>query len=135
MPSNTRTARDCLILVALGVIHLQRPQKMINFVTAPHPTHLKKLTIDLEFKKKRIRNHVPSFKTPPLHFPADVLNIWFFVPKIFKSNYLTYLSVALSFQERKLKKTSVFQNFCYSADSFCTTNPRNRGEIEKTLYY
>ena len=47
MSSDTRTARDCLILVALGVIHLQqRPPKMINFVT-PYPPHPKKLKIDL----------------------------------------------------------------------------------------
>ena len=42
---------------------------------------------------------MPSFKTP--RFCADVINIWFFAPKIFKSNYLTYLSVALSFQLKK----------------------------------
>ena len=31
MSSDARTTRDCVILVALEVIHLERPQKMINF--------------------------------------------------------------------------------------------------------
>ena len=52
---------------------------------------------------------MPSFKTPPPHFRADIINIWSFAPKIFKSNYLTYLCVALSFQERKLKKLHYFK--------------------------
>ena len=31
MSSDARTTRDCVILVAMEVIHLERPQKMINF--------------------------------------------------------------------------------------------------------
>ena len=55
---------------------------------------------------------MPSFKTPPHHFHVDVINIWFFARKIFKSNYLTYLSVALSFQERQSLCGILTQSLC-----------------------
>ena len=106
---------------------------MVHFMTL-YPPHPKKLTIDLQFESNRIHNHVPSFKTPPPHFHVDVINIWSFTPNIFKYNYLTYLSVAFSFQERKLKKRQYFKISTDSVDSFCTTNPRNWRKIEKTSY-
>ena len=75
--SDTRTDKDFLILVALGVTHLWRPQKMVNSVTPPHP---QKLTIDLFFKSDRIWKHVANLKTPPFHSYVDVINVWSLAP-------------------------------------------------------
>ena len=62
--------------MALGVIHLWRPQKMTNFVT-PTPLFFAKWTIVLFFKKKkRICKHVTNFKTRSTPFHMDVINVW-----------------------------------------------------------
>ena len=55
-------------------------------------THPQKLAIDLA-----------NFKTPTFHFHVDVMNVWSLAPQTFKTNDLTYLSVALRFQEGKKK--------------------------------
>ena len=66
---------------------------MIKFVTL-HPPHQQKRTIDLETRDK--------FQNSPTPFRVDVINVWSVAPQTFKSNYLTYFSVDLRFQERKI---------------------------------
>ena len=61
---------------------------MINFVTLlPHPTHPQKRTIDLETRDK--------FQNSLTPFRLDVIDAWSLAPRTFKTNYLTYLGVAL----------------------------------------
>ena len=62
------------------------------------------------FRNDRIRKHVANVETPLFHFHVDIINVWSLAPETFKTNHLTYLSVALRFQERK-KKFSMFENF------------------------
>ena len=59
---------------------------MINFVTSPHPP------------------------TPPPLSCADVINVWSLAPQTFKTDYLTYFSVAIKLLEKK---------FFFSTFEFC----------------
>ena len=99
--------QEVIGIVALGVIYLWRPQKMINFVIPPSPPHPQKWTIDLSFKINRIRKYATNYKTPSPPFCVDVINNWSFAPQTFKTDYLTYLSVAIWFQERKIKNFNI----------------------------
>ena len=92
---------------------------MINFVTPPHP---QKSIIDLLFKNDRIRKHVANVKTPLFHFYVDIINVWSLAPQTFKTDHLTYLSVALRFQERKIKFFQCLKISADSVDLFCPTN-------------
>ena len=100
-----------MIKIALFLLHwvsyiYDVHKKMISFVSPPHP---QKSIINLLFKSNRIRKHVTNVKTPLFHFHVDVINVWSFAPQTFKTNHLTFLSVAFRFQERKIKFFNVWK--------------------------
>ena len=91
------------------------------------PTHSQKL-----FSDDRFRKYVTNFNTPPFTFHVNAINVWSLAPQTFKTNHLTYLSVALRFQKTNIQCLEISAD---SADSFCITNQRNRRKIEKTSHY
>ena len=86
------------------------------------PTHPQKLTINLLFNNDGIRKYMTNLKIPPFHFHVDIINVWSLAPLTFKTNHVTYLSVASRIQKRKTKNVQCFKISADSADLFCTTN-------------
>ena len=62
------------------------------------PTHSQKL-----FSDDRFRKYVTNFNTPPFTFHVNAINVWSLAPQTFKTNHLTYLSVALRFQKTNVQ--------------------------------
>ena len=74
-----------ILIIYLGVIHLWRSQKMVNYVI-PNPLHLQKWTIDILFKNKKIWKYVTKFKDLPSRphplppFPAPQTHLHALLP-------------------------------------------------------